>query len=116
MKHSNNVVKSTEILGVAVKNLESEDLGKIEEIMLDKTSGKVAYLVLNSGSFLGMGGKLFALPWTAIKYDTAKDAFLLNIDKEELKKAPGFDKDHWPDMADATWSQSITDYYREKMY
>jgi hypothetical protein len=114
--HSSNVVKTSEVIGVSVKNLEKENLGKIEEIILDKVSGKVSYVVLNSGSFLGLGGKLFALPWNAIKYDKSDEAFILNVDKEELRDAPGFDKDHWPDMADPKWAQTITEFYSEKSY
>lgn len=117
MKHNGNVVKAKdEVINVKVKNPADEDLGKICEVMLDKTSGRVAYAVLESGSFLGMGGKLFALPWDAIHYDPVKECFLLNVDKEKLKNAPGFDKDHWPDMADRSWGESVSKYYGAKSY
>ncbi len=84
--------------------------------MLDKSTGQVAYLVLDSGSFLGMGGKLFALPWNSIHFDKEEKCFRLNIDKERLKSAPGFDKDHWPDMADRTWGKTVSTYYNTKGY
>jgi hypothetical protein len=117
MKHNGNVVKAKdEVIDVKVKNQADEDLGKICEVMLDKTSGQVAYAVLESGSFLGIGGKLFALPWNAIHYDTNKECFILNVDKEKLKNAPGFDKDHWPDMADRSWGESVSQYYGAKSY
>ena len=83
--HPSNVVKANkEVVGVKVMNAANDDLGKIEEVMLDKTSGKVAYVVLESGSVLGMGGKLFALPWTAMQYDAKNDCFKVNIDKEKF--------------------------------
>lgn len=63
-----------------------------------------------------MGGKLFALPWSAINYDTKKECFIINVDKERLKNAPGFDKDHWPDMADRSWGEYISEYYGAKSY
>jgi len=117
MKHNGNVVKAKEeVIGVTVKNPADENLGEICEIMLDKESGRTAYAVLDSGSFLGMGGKLFALPWNSISYDPNKECFILNVDKEKLKNAPGFDKDHWPDMADRTWGESISQYYGAKSY
>lgn len=117
MEHSTNVVKAKdEVVGVDVCNRAGEDLGSIEEVMLDKASGQVAYVVLNCGTFLGMGGKLFAVPWNAISYDSDKEAFRLDMDKEKLKNAPGFDKDHWPDMADRTWGQTISSYYKTKPY
>ncbi len=117
MKHKTNVVRAKdEVIGVSVINLADEDLGEICEIMLDKVSGKTAYAVLCSGSFLGLGGKLFAIPWNAISYDSNKECFVLNVDKDKLKNAPGFDKDNWPDMADRTWDKSIAQYYGTKSY
>ena len=68
------------------------------------------------GGFLSMGEKLFAVPWNALTLDTATRSFKLNVDKDRLKTAPGFDKDQWPNMADATWAQSIHAYYGTKLY
>jgi sporulation protein YlmC with PRC-barrel domain len=117
MKHTSNVVKANdEVVGVEVKNNADEHLGKIKEVMLDKISGRVAYVVLDSGSFLGMGGKFFALPWSSLHYGEDSDCFKVDIDKERLKNAPGFDKDNWPDMADRTWGESISTYYGTKPY
>ncbi len=115
--HPYNVVKTKdEVVGVKVMNRADEDLGKICEVMLDKTNGRVAYIVLESGTFLGMGGKLFALPWNAVNYDTNKECFRIDLDKDRLKNAPGFDKDHWPDMADRTWGTSVSTYYKTRPY
>jgi sporulation protein YlmC with PRC-barrel domain len=112
-----NVVKADEqVISRDVKNASNDNLGKIKEIMLDKLSGKVAYLVLESGTFLGMGGKLFAIPWNSVKYQDNDDCFILNVDKEKLKNAPGFDKDHWPDMADREYGASVFTYYGTKPY
>lgn len=74
--------------------------------MIDLESGRVAYAVLSFGGFLGMGDKLFAIPWSS----------LANVDKELLKAAPGFDKDHWPNMADHTWGAKVYTYYGAKPY
>jgi hypothetical protein len=116
-KHNKNVVcAKEEVIGVDVKNPAKEDLGEICEVMLDKTSGRTAYVVLESGSFLGMGGKLFALPWNSIQYDPNEECFILDVDKEKLKNAPGFDKDNWPDMADRAWGQKISSYYGARNY
>lgn len=117
MERYENIVKAkNQVIDVDVKNLTKENLGKICEIMLDKVSGRVAYIVLESGSFLGMGGKLFAIPWNAIHYDLNEDCFILNLDKEKLKNAPGFDKDHWPDVADRSWGETIAQYYSPSNY
>ncbi len=102
-----HVMSASTLIGDKVVNEADEDLGKIEEIMLHVPSGRIAYAVLSFGGFLGMGDKLFAIPWEALKLDEDRKCFVLGIDKGKLKNAPGFDKDHWPDMADPTWGNQI---------
>jgi len=104
------------LIGNDVYNYEEESIGDIKEIMLDVASGTVSYAVLSFGSILGIGEKLFAVPWSALKLDTENKRFLLNISKERLQNAPGFDKDDWPDMADHTWENDIHDYYSARSY
>ncbi|MFP8778513.1 PRC-barrel domain-containing protein [Hydrogenophaga sp. RWCD_12] len=97
--------------GNDVFNRQDEDLGDIKEIMLDMSNGRVAYAVLSHGGFLGMGDKLFAVPWSALTLDTVNKRFVLDVSKDRLENAPGFDKDQWPDMADTVWTKKIHDYY-----
>ncbi len=99
------------LLGEDVYNHKDEVLGDIKEIMLDMRTGRVSYAVLSFGGFLGMGEKLFAVPWNALALDTVNQRFILKVDKEQLKDAPGFDTDKWPDMADTTWTNEIHSYY-----
>ena len=99
------------LLGEKVVNAYDVELGDIKEIMLDMQTGQVAYAVLAFGGFMGMGEKLFAVPWQALHLDTANKRFLLNVDKDRLKTAPGFNKDAWPDMADMQWANSIHTFY-----
>lgn len=99
------------ITGDDVRNTHDEKLGTIEEIMLDMTEGRIRYAVLASGGFLGMGERLFAVPWKAMKLDKENKGFILDVDIEHLKNAPGFDKDQWPNMADAAWSSKVETYY-----
>ena len=99
------------LTGDSVVNQQDEDLGDIKEIMLDMRSGRVAYAVLSFGGLLGMGDKLFAVPWIALTLDTVNKRFVMNVDKSRLASAPGFDKDAWPNMADASWEKDIHAYY-----
>jgi sporulation protein YlmC with PRC-barrel domain len=99
------------LIGDDVYNNDDEDLGDIKEIMLDMQSGEVAYAVLSFGGVLGMGEKLFAVPWQSLTLDTVNKRFILDIDKEQLKNAPGFDKDNWPDMSNTDWSSEIDSFY-----
>jgi hypothetical protein len=105
------LISSEKVAGSSVENTNGERLGQIEEIMIDKISGRVGYAVLKYGSFLGMGGKLFALPWEVLKYDTRRDAYVIGIPEERLKNAPSFDSRTWPDMGDPAWGKGIDDYY-----
>jgi len=102
--------------GDNVVNAQGEDLGEIKDIMIDVPSGRVAYAVLSFGGVLGMGDKLFAIPWHALQLDPENHCFILNVDKERLKNAPDFDKDHWPSMADQRWATDIHAYYGSRPY
>jgi sporulation protein YlmC with PRC-barrel domain len=104
------------LVGNDVCNHKGEDLGDIKEIMLDMRSGRVAYAVLSFGGFLGMGKKLFAVPWKALTLDTKNKRFVLNVEKDRLKDAPGFDKNQWPNMADQSWAREIHTYYGTQPY
>lgn len=108
---TSKIVNSNDVVGVEVRNRQDENLGEVEAIMLDKTSGQVAYVVLSYGGFLGMGDKLFALPWNIFTYDVSNDCFKIALDQDKLKNSPGFDKDNWPDMSSDTWKSSIRSYY-----
>jgi len=103
------------LIGNNVYNHKNEDLGDIKEIMLDTLSGKVIYAVLSFGGFLGMGEKLFAVPWNALTLDTENKRFVLNVEKDRLKLAPGFDKDKWPNMSDPSWAKGIHTYYETEL-
>ena len=94
-----------------VRNQSGEDLGKIEEIMLDVPSGRIAYAVLSFGGFLGIGDKLFAVPWQALQLNEDDKCFILNVSKDRLEDAPGFDKNNWPDMSDPEFGGRVYDYY-----
>jgi hypothetical protein len=99
------------LIGDSVVNAQEEDLGDIKEIMLDMRTGQVAYAVLSFGGFLGMGEKLFAVPWQALHLDTVNKRFVLDVDKQRLQNAPGFDPDRWPDMSDVTWAEEVHTFY-----
>lgn len=110
------VMGADTLIGNEVCNRAEENLGEVKEIMLDVGSGRVAYAVLSYGGVLGMGDKLFAVPWDAMQLDTENKRFILDIDKETLKSAPGFDKDAWPRFADTHWGADIHRFYGTSPY
>lgn len=110
------VMAANTLEGNDVYNSAGEDLGSIKDIMIDVPRGRVAYAVLSRGGVLGIGDKLFAIPWAALTLDTDRKCFVLDIDEETLKNAPGFDKDNWPSMADETWARNLHTYYKQDIY
>ncbi len=111
MAHVRRVMSASTLTGDAVVNYEGEELGKIEEFMFDTVDGRLAYAVLSFGGFAGLGDKLFAVPWKALELDEEKHNFKLNVDKERLQEAPGFDKENWPDMSADTFATEIDKFY-----
>ena len=110
--HTRHVLSASTLIGDDVRNNAGETLGKIEEIMVDINTGSVAYAVLSFGGFLGMGDKLFAVPWQAMQIDLDEHEFVLDVDEERLKNAPGFDKDNWPEGADPTFMEEVYSFYK----
>ena len=110
------VMAASSLEGETVLNRQGETIGEIEEIMLDVKSGRVAYAVLAVGGFLGIGEKYFAVPWRALTLDADRKCFVLDVDKDRLSDAPGFDKDHWPSMADENWAGDVHRFYGSEPY
>lgn len=109
MKPNSKSVSS--LCGAKVINKAGKKLGKIEDFVVDLTTGRIAYAVLSFGGFLSTGDKLFAIPINALKLDLDKESFILDVYKERLEDAPGFDKNNWPDMADPEWGIKVHSFF-----
>jgi len=109
-------LSASTITGDAVRNREGDKLGHLEEIVIDLDGGRVAYAVVASGGFLGLGDKYFAVPWDLLTVDTENEEMILDVAKDVLEKAPGFDKDNWPAMDDRTWMADVFRYYGRDPY
>lgn len=99
------------LIGEHVINNKGVMLGKVEDVMVDLQRGRVCYFVLSFGGFLGMGNKLFAIPVGLIRLVDDGKKLMLDIDKSTLEKAPGFDKNNWPDFSNRQWEEDIKKYY-----
>jgi sporulation protein YlmC with PRC-barrel domain len=113
-RQANTPVKrltATSIIGDKLENPAGEDLGKIENLMVNLIDGHIEYAVVEFGSFLGLGGKLFAIPFEELQLDERKELFVLNRDKEYLKNIPGFDKAHWPDTNLHRYFDEVNNYW-----
>lgn len=87
---------ASSIVGDKVYNAEDEHLGSVKDVMLNIRDGNIEYYIIEFGGFLGIGEKFFAIPFRLLTVDSEKKVFRFNEKKETLKKAPGFDKEHWP--------------------
>lgn len=113
MNDNNHVpmLSATSLIGTEVVNLKSESLGKLEDIMIDLDSGRIGYAVLSFGGILGIGNKLFAVPWASLTVDQEREKLVMDADKELLKRAPGFDKNNWPKGPNGLWVREVYDFY-----
>jgi hypothetical protein len=107
-------LSATSLAGDVVRDTTGEQLGKLEDIMIDLNTGRIAYAVLSCGSAMGIADALFAVPWCALELDEQQHQLVLDVPKHRLRNAPRFDKDHWPNMADAEWGRAIYEYYGKK--
>ena len=110
------VQKATKLIGMSVKNLQDEKLGKVENILVDMASGRIVALVISSGGFLGMGDELSAVPPTALRFTTDRDNLQLDASKEMLSSAPHFKADQWPDFDQPSYAGGIYRAYKVEPY
>lgn len=113
---SNVPVKASSIIGTNVVSPKGDSLGDVKEVVIDPSIGRVAYAVVSFGGFLSIGEKLFAIPFSALKYNVSKNEYVLDVSKERLEAAPGFDSNHWPSMADEKWNRDVHSYYNRSPY
>ncbi len=110
------VLSASTLAGYRVRSVENDDLGTIEEIMIDPGTGQLAYAVLSFGGELGLGDKLYAIPWNLLRLNTEDRVLVLACDSAWLQGAPAFQQDDWPDFGDERWEREIHDYYSSRHY
>lgn len=113
---TNPVLSASTLSGDKVVNSYGEDLGQIEDFMLDLENGRIRYAVLSFGGFLGVGDKLFAIPPEKLRVDTENEQVILEMERARLENAPGFDKDHWPDTREPDWQLEVYEFYEATPY
>ena len=110
-KDKSGVLKASELIGMKVEGSDGKNLGKIRDLVIDPEDGDIEYAVLDFGGFLGIGDKYFAVPWDALNKTENGKKIALDTTKRDLKKAPGFDKNHWPDLSDQQQAVVIYEFY-----
>src|SRR6202171_4925485 len=110
------LIASDRVEGTAVRRPNGDKLGHIERLMIDKISGKVSYAILSFGGVLGMGPSRLPLPWARLTYSTRFEAYQLDIDDDELKRAPSFRADKDFDWGEDRKSTRLNRYYGTPPY
>lgn len=107
--------RASKLAGLNVRNMQGEALGEINDFVIDLKTGKVQYAAMSVGGVLSIGDKLFAVPFSKLKFDHGQDEmfFVLDMPKEKIAAAPGFDQNDWPDFADPNWTDRIEKHYRQ---
>jgi sporulation protein YlmC with PRC-barrel domain len=120
-------VRVRDLLGIKVYNPSHENIGKIEDVLMDPSAGKAQYAVLSLGGFLGLGENLFPVPWQDLKLvgkssrglagsagNVTEDYYVLGVRKDVLKNAPAFDEKNWPDLGNPNWSAGVDKFYKSQ--
>ncbi len=101
-----HLLSASSITSDNVVDPKGDDAGQVKDLMIDVATGQIRYAVVSFGGVFGIGNKLFAVPWSALTLDRANKRFVIDVTKERLDQAEGFDKDNWPDMASPEWSRT----------
>jgi len=109
--YAGNAILGSEITGIQVLNRRGESIGNVEEIVVDRADGRVIYLVLSFGGFLGLGTKLYALPWNKLKFDASRMAYVIDLAREQIENAPHFNRNDQGLLFDADWNRRLLEYF-----
>jgi hypothetical protein len=110
-RETGTLISADKVEGTSVKNRKGESLGSIDTVMIDKVSGKVAYAVMSFGGFLGIGDRYHPLPWDVLTYDPDESAYVVDVDKSMLEKAPSLTRGEYGTMEDRRWGENVYRYY-----
>jgi sporulation protein YlmC with PRC-barrel domain len=110
-KDKSGVLKASQLIGMKVEGSDGKKLGDIKDLVVDRDDGSIDYAVLDFGGLVGIGDKYFAVPWPALRFAQDNKKLLIDVSKKDLKDAPGFDKQNWPDLSDREQVIVIYEYY-----
>jgi hypothetical protein len=111
-----SLIGSDKVEGTPVYGRDDNKIGTVQRVMIDKTSGKVAYAVMSFGGFLGMGEDYFPMPWTSLKYDTNLGGYRVGVTEDQLKGAPRFNRSTDWDWSDRARDRTVYDYYKTPLW
>jgi hypothetical protein len=110
------LIAANQVAGTSVYNTAGDKLGSVEEVMIDKSSGRIAYAVLGFGGFLGIGNRHHPLPWSTLHFDTSLGGYVVDLDRSVLEGAPAYADNETPRWDDESWGRNVHDYYKAQPY
>ena len=108
---SGKLIAAHKVQGASVYSTTLEKLGTVEDLMIDKASGRIAYAVLSFGGFLGIGDRYYPLPWEKLDYNSELDGYVVDIDRETLEGAPSYSDTKMAAWDDETWGHDVYAHY-----
>jgi sporulation protein YlmC with PRC-barrel domain len=112
---SGSNIRASQLIGIDIQNQEGKSIGSVNDIVIDAESGKIRYAAVSYGGFLGLGDRLFAVPWGAFHCKAGDEKgqynLVLNATEQQLKTASGFDQDNWPNFADRSFTSQLDKHY-----
>ena len=115
-RETRNLIASDKVEGTPVRRSDGQAVGRIERVMIEKRSGKVAYAVMSFGGFLGLGEDFYTLPWTVLRFAPEQDAYVLDLTEEQLRAAPARTPEGTDTAEDGAWEEQIHRYYDAAPY
>jgi sporulation protein YlmC with PRC-barrel domain len=111
VKETSSLIAGAKVSGTNVYNRDGENIGAIQDVMIDKKMGKIAYALMSFGGFMGLGKDYHPLPWSLLKYDTMLGGYVVDLSKAQLEGAPGYPADSTPDFSDRDSETELHRYY-----
>lgn len=108
---SGHLIAAKQVQGTTVFNMALEKLGAVEDVMIDKATGRIAYAVLSFGGFLGIGDRYYPLPWEKLNYSTEMGGYVVDVDREVLEGAPSYTDEATAGWNDEAWRRGVYTYY-----
>jgi sporulation protein YlmC with PRC-barrel domain len=105
------LIAADQVEGTSIYNAKGESLGSVEDVMIDKVSGRIAYAVAGFGGFLGIGNRHYPLPWDKLKYNTRMGGYVVDLDRRVLEGAPSYTDSEAVGWQDPAWGRRVYDYY-----
>jgi sporulation protein YlmC with PRC-barrel domain len=110
------LVESDRVEGTTVYDKNGNNIGSVRRLMIDKMSGRVAYVVIAFNTFLGLGGEEYTLPWSKLTYDPSLEGFRTDVTAERVRGAPAFYRDRDYDWTDRARERELHDYWGATTY